>query len=303
VYSAVVFVLSLGSAVVVAIMLARKLISPMAEAQKRAKSDLDKFATETSMVEHHRRSLDFSSSSLSSSLEGDVAALKEGGTPAKELAPDPAPNIITLPEKVEEWSISIEEQKHFNEILFNNQLILLHAESYNTNFRGEALLPHSSKFLKSVILSSNYLGNGKSGKLDSATTDSRLVLITRAGSNLHREVQHKGNADIYLLSLSSPTPITKSADGLVIISLTNTSLIIEALRHTLEKNPLSTIIFDNITEFVHTIGFEKMHRFTQALNEVITSYRDVRLLLLVNKHAHQPHEIQSIANMFNIFVQ
>jgi hypothetical protein len=136
-------------------------------------------------------------------------------------------------------------------------------------------------------------------------TNRKLILMTRAGSNLHREISgRREGAEIYLLSLSMQAPITKSADGLVAISLTNTPLIVEAIRRTLEGNPSSsTIIFDNVTELVYTIGFEKALRFIRTLFEIVASFPNARLVFLVNKAAHPPHEMQSIANMFNSFVQ
>jgi hypothetical protein len=243
-------------------------------------------------------------------LENNNIVVQEEGTRKNSTTSDDNNNndtsALTKPEPVH-MSISPEERQRFYKILSENKLILLHAESYRLN-DNSMLSPSSSsssfssKFLHFVISSSNRQTDARFDNADT-TFSNKLILITRAASNLYRQVQHGKNAEVYLLSLSTSAPFTKSSEGLIIISLTNTSLIVEAVRHTLEQNPSSTILFDNITELAHTIGFEKIHRFIQALNEVIVSFPNAHLLLLVNKHAHQPHETQSIANLFNIFIQ
>jgi hypothetical protein len=289
--SAVVFALSFGIAVVVAVMLSKKMTSPIAEAQRRAKKNMDKFAVENSIMErsHHPT---FNSRSH---LENNIKEEEVVGSASDNAS------TFTTPEPVE-MGITADERQLVNETLSNNQLILLHAESYNKNNK-ETPPSLSSKFLRFLVSSNDDRGGSYVVNSGPTTTNKKLVLITRAGSNLHQEIQHRGNAEIYLLSMSTLAPITKSAEGLVVISLTQTALIVEAVRRTLEKNPLSTVIFDNLTQLVNTIGFEKTYALIHTLFDVVPPYPNARIVFLVNKNAHKPHEIQSIANMFNVFVQ
>jgi hypothetical protein len=303
-YSAVVFALALGIAIVVAALLSKKLTSPIAEVQQEAKKSMDKFTAENAIVESYRHNVD---SGLHSRGNNSIMKQKiEAPEREKPISNDAVAFAASRPIETGS-SLSAADRERFYNMLSSNQLILLHAESYNTDSRDMLSSP-TSKFLRFMVSLSN--PNSKDALADPHGTDKtttiankKLVLVTRAGSNLKRQVQGREKTEIYLLSLSTHAPITKSTDGFVVISLTNTSIIVEAVRHTLEKNPASFIIFDNITEIAHTIGFDKAHRFIQAFNEVITSFPDARLVLLVNKHAHQPQEIQSIANMFNVFVQ
>lgn len=288
-YSVVVFAFSFAIALVVAVMLSKKMTSPIAEAQRRAKMSMDKFAAENSIVESHHQT------SESRSFLNNIVKQEE----RQESVSDSA-QPFTKPEPSE--SGIEEERRHFNDTLSNNQLILLHAESYNKNDRVETQPSVSVKFLRFLVSSNDDRGNYvvNSGAI---TANNKLVLITRAGSNLHREVQRKTNVEIYLLSMSTLAPITKSAEGLVVISLTQTALIVEVVRRTLGQNPSSVIIFDNLTELVNTIGFEKTYAFIHTLFDIVQPYQNARIIFLINKNAHNLHEIQSIANMFNVFVQ
>lgn len=312
-YSAVSFAASFGIAVIVAVLLSKKMTSPIAEAQRRAKKDLDKFAVESAIISKSDSSIKNNPHSPFSShpqLESDVAKEGERRKKEEELL---VANEDTTSAKLGPYGRGVieEEQRLFNEILSNNQLILLHVESYyKSNNQGPPSF--SSNFLHLLI---SHVGDGRKKNNNNdqvhsgATTtiaNRKLILITRAGSNLHRELSsRREGAEIYLLSLSMQAPITKSADGLVAISLTNTPLIVEAIRRALEGTPSSTttIIFDNVTELVYTIGFEKALRFIRTLFEIVASFPNARLVFLVNKGAHPPHEMQSIANMFNSFVQ
>lgn len=292
-YGAVAFAISFAIAVVVAMLLSKKMTSPIAEAQQRAKKEIDKFAAETSIIaSYHRDPVSHSR------LEDGV--LEEETSSSIAFTSFESAKPIEIGEST---ILTKEEQRSVDQILANNQLILLHAELYNKGIKETPSF--ASLFLDSLTLSSDDYNRNENDRY--ATNNSypknRLVVITRAGSNLYHKVLGRTNSEIYLLSVSTMAPISKSADGLVVISLTNTALIAESVRRTLEENPSSTIIFDNVTEFINTVGFQKMYSFIRMLAETASSYPNARIILLINTNAHPLTEIQSIANAVNVFVQ
>jgi hypothetical protein len=127
--------------------------------------------------------------------------------------------------------------------------------------------------------------------------------MTRKGSNLYFKVRHKAGAVIYVLSASAQSPLHTSEEGLLIISLNQTPIVLEAVRRTLEENPSATIILDNATEFIHTLGFEKAFSLLRSISEVASSYPRSHIVVLMNTHAHERHEVESIANIANIFIE
>jgi hypothetical protein len=314
-YSAIVFAISFGIAIIVAVLLAKRLISPVVEKLQRAKKDMNKFASETSIIEGHHQSSSATAnlrsqikdSSYNEDQEGEEEQDKERSTHSPLTAPLEAKatgDKLINPPTIENQ----QEEKIFDEILSSNQLILLHAELYRRNLKEESPTL-SSKFLQ-YLVSYAERGADKRGDQVSASRSNNnnkekkmTVLITRAGSNLHRKFQSKKNTEIYLLSMSTLAPISKSDEGLVVISLTNTALITEVVRRALENNPSSIIIFDNVTGLINTIGFEKTHAFILSLVDMLQPYPRGRIVLLINKRAHKQHELQSIANIFNIFIQ
>ncbi|WP_337862737.1 MCP four helix bundle domain-containing protein [Nitrososphaera sp.] len=129
-----------------------------------------------------------------------------------------------------------------------------------------------------------------------------LVLITKRSSNLYPLGKSAG-ATMYVLSSSSQEPVSTSADGLLVISITQTSLILEAVRRTLGENPRSVIIIDNITEMIHKLGFDRAFSLVQSMSDVASQYLDSKIVILINEHAHPPNEVEAIATVCNAFVR
>lgn len=129
-----------------------------------------------------------------------------------------------------------------------------------------------------------------------------LVLITKRSSNLYPLGKSAG-ATLYVLSSSSQEPISTSTDGQLVISITQTSLILEAVKRTLGNSPHSVIILDNITEMIHKLGFDRVFSLVQSISDVASHYPDSRVLILINEHAHPPNEVEAIATVCNAFVR
>lgn len=130
----------------------------------------------------------------------------------------------------------------------------------------------------------------------------KLVIMTRKGSNLYYKAR-KSKALIYVLSSSIQNPIETSEDGLLIISVNQTSLILEAIKRTLQENPSATIILDSATELVHRLGFEKVFPLIQNISDLTSSFPQSRVVILINKHAHEVRIVEALASIANIFVE
>jgi hypothetical protein len=132
--------------------------------------------------------------------------------------------------------------------------------------------------------------------------DGDLVLITKRSSNLYH-LGRKSGATIYVLSSSSQEPISTSEDGLLVISVNQTSLMLEAIRRTLSEKSGSTIIMDNATELIHKLGFDRVFSLVQSISDVASSHPGSRVIILINEQAHPQSEVEAIATVCNVFVR
>jgi hypothetical protein len=133
-------------------------------------------------------------------------------------------------------------------------------------------------------------------------TKSNLVVITKKSSNLYSKARSSGAA-IYLLSSSSQEPISTSEDGFLVVSINQTSLILEAVKRTLQENPESVIMLDNATELIHKLGFEKVFSLLQSISDAVSSYPRSKFLILINQSAHPRDEVEAIATISNTFAR
>jgi uncharacterized protein GlcG (DUF336 family) len=131
---------------------------------------------------------------------------------------------------------------------------------------------------------------------------SKVVVMTRKSSNLYHKAVNAG-ATIYILSTITQNPIATSKDGSLVISVSQTSLIIEAVRRTLQEDTSITLIIDNATELVHRLWFEKAFLLLQNISDVISPYEQSRVIILINKGSHDPNIVEAIANLANTFIE
>ncbi|AIF82473.1 Protein of unknown function (DUF835)/Four helix bundle sensory module for signal transduction [Candidatus Nitrososphaera evergladensis SR1] len=169
---------------------------------------------------------------------------------------------------------------------------------YLTTATGDASSSPSSSST-SLRTTSSSSPSSESSARDKKTN---LVLITKRTSNLYSLGRNAG-ATIYVLSSSSQDPITTSADGLLVISINQTSLILEAIKRTLRENPNSVIVLDNITELIHKLGFAKVFSLIQSVSDEVSPYPNSRIIVLINENAHPRNEVEAIATICNAFIR
>jgi hypothetical protein len=236
---------SAGAAIIAAILLSKKLAPSLAEIERSAKKQIEKFVKESSAV--------LNKAEVSSGLN----KVQNSSDPEFEIGDTQGP------------------------------LMLLNSSAYQNQ---EGKLSQSSHILDSF--------------LSTTTVDKNsLVVMTRKGSNLFYKVKNRPGVLIYILSASAQSPLHTSEEGLLVISINQTSILLEAARRTLEENPSATVILDNATEFIHSIGFEKAFSLLRNISELASSYPRSHIVVLINTRAHERSAVESIANIANVFIE
>jgi hypothetical protein len=245
IYDIVASAVSAAAAVTAAMLLSKRLTPPLAEIERRAKKEIEKFVK------------------TSSTLQTKTKSNEKGS--------------------------SIQDSSELQHEMSDSQgpLMLLNTSGY---LNREENLTQSFQILES------FFSNATSNK-------NSLVVMTRRGSNLYYKTRNKEGAQVYVLSASAQSPLHTSEEGLLVISLNQTPILLEAVRRTLEENPSATIILDNATEIIHTLGFEKAFSLLRSIAEVASSYSKSHIVVLINVRAHERNQVESIANIANIFIE
>lgn len=263
-YEIIASVSSAAFASAVALLASRKLAPPVDEMQQQARKKIERFISEGRLYSEK------AADNRQKEVTGEAALAKH--VPS---ATDAQPQIAELAEK--------------------GPMVLLHFSQYEDTRRSEEqAAPHKTT---ADLLLDYYLAKpspvaGKKGN---------LVLITKRSSNLYPLGRSSGST-MYILSSSSQEPIATADDGLV-ISISQTSLILEAIKRTLQENPDSVIILDNITELVHRLGFDRVFSLVQSISDAVSTHPTSRVVILVNANAHPPSEVEAIATICNAFVR
>lgn len=245
IYDIVASAVSAAAAIAAAMLLSKRLTPPLAEIERRAKKEIEKFVKNSS--------------------------------------------ILQTKTKSNEKSSSIQDSSELQHEMSDSQgpLMLLNTSGY---------LNREEKLSQSFQILDSFFSSAVSNK-------NSLVVMTRRGSNLYYRTRNKEGAQVYILSASAQSPLHTSEEGLLVISLNQTPILLEAVRRTLEENPSATIILDNATEIIHTLGFEKAFSLLRSIAEVASSYPKSHVVVLMNVRAHERNEVESIANIANIFIE
>jgi hypothetical protein len=199
--------------------------------------------------------------------------------------------LASTTERQKEASGAPAIEAQVREMVEKGPMMLVHFAQYKESKDGRTIEEAKTP---AYSLLDHYLALPAAGK-------GRLVLITKRSSNLY-SIGRSAGATMYILSSSSQEPIATAEDGLV-ISINQTSLILEAIKRTLQENAESVIILDNITELVHRLGFDRVFSLVQSISDVLSLYSRSRIMILINANAHPQNEVEAIATTCNAFVQ
>ncbi|MDA4118728.1 MAG: DUF835 domain-containing protein [Thaumarchaeota archaeon] len=132
---------------------------------------------------------------------------------------------------------------------------------------------------------------------ESTSGGSQTVLFTKPGSTLSGLRPSK----LVYLSVSEQS-LKLSPEGVLSVSITNPSLILDAFKSVLASNPDAAMIIDNLTELTLNLGFEKTYSLLQQVSEKMTKSKSP-LVLLLNPAAHDEKIIAAFEGYGNVIIQ
>jgi hypothetical protein len=135
---------------------------------------------------------------------------------------------------------------------------------------------------------------------ESASNFERTVAFTRKDSPINALVQRQPGAKIFVLTSRVSYPKMQN-ENLVLLPSYDTSLLLDALNKTIEAYAGSsfTIIFDNISHFVFTLGPERTYSLVRQALELMISDK-ITAIFSMNSKAHDPKIESTFENMFDL---
>ncbi len=140
----------------------------------------------------------------------------------------------------------------------------------------------------------------KSLLAENASNFERTVVFTRKESPLYSLARRQPGTKIFVLTSRVSYPKMES-ENLFSLPSYDSSLLLDALNKTIEAYTASpfTIIFDNISHFVFTIGPERTYSLVRQALELMISDR-ITAIFSMNAQAHDAKIISTFENMFDI---
>ncbi len=140
----------------------------------------------------------------------------------------------------------------------------------------------------------------KSLLTETASNFERTVVFTRKDSPVYSLAQRQPGTKIFVLTSRVSYPKVES-ENLFLLPTYDTSLVLDAINKTIDAyNGTSfTIIFDNISHFVFTIGPERTYSFVRQSLELMVSNR-ITAIFCMNSRAHDQKVASNLENMFDL---
>lgn len=135
---------------------------------------------------------------------------------------------------------------------------------------------------------------------EAASNFERVILFTRKDSPIHSAMEEELGLKMFVLTSRVSYPKVES-ENVVLIPAFDSSLILDSMNKTIEAYTATpfTIIFDNISHQIFTIGTERAHSFVRQALELMVSNRITGVFLL-NYPAHDPKTVSMFENLFDL---
>ena len=177
------------------------------------------------------------------------------------------------------------------------------SEAMNT-FSRTVGLSHEAIAGRKLLLEFDPQGNYepifKSLLAETASNFERTVVFTRKDSLIYSLVERQPAAKIFLLTSRVSYPKMES-ENLFLLPSYDTSLFLDALNKTIEAYAGSsyTIVFDNISHFVFTLGPERTYSLVRQALELMISDK-ITAIFSMNSKAHDQKITSTFENMFDL---
>jgi len=126
-----------------------------------------------------------------------------------------------------------------------------------------------------------------------------IYVFTRSVSGVNEYLAQQRSIRFVLMSSSASTSKSIS-ENQIVLPADDTPLILDILHKILNENADGTLflIFDNLSELIMCVGFDKVYKFLLYVLEMMPSKRTTALFLL-NKNAHEPNAASQIRGLFH----
>ena len=128
----------------------------------------------------------------------------------------------------------------------------------------------------------------------------KVVLFTRMDSPIHSAMEDEPGLKMFVLTSRVSYPKVES-ENVVLIPAFDSSLILDSMNKTIEAYASTpfTMIFDNISHQIFTLGTERAHSFVRQGLELMVSNRITGVFLL-NYPAHDTKTVSMFENLFDL---
>lgn len=135
---------------------------------------------------------------------------------------------------------------------------------------------------------------------ETASNFERTVVFTRKDSLIYSLVERQPAAKIFVMTSRVSYPKMES-ENLFLLPTYDTSLFLDALNKTIETYAGSsyTIIFDNISHFVFTLGPDRTYSLVRQALELMISDK-ITAIFSMNSKAHDQKIMSTFENMFDL---
>lgn len=135
---------------------------------------------------------------------------------------------------------------------------------------------------------------------EAASNFERVILFTRKESPIHSAMEDEPGLKMFVLTSRVSYPKVES-ENVVLIPAFDSSLILDSMNKTIEAYAATpfTMIFDNISHQIFTVGTERAHSFVRQALELMVSNRITGVFLL-NYPAHDAKTVSMFENLFDL---
>jgi hypothetical protein len=189
----------------------------------------------------------------------------------------------------------------FSEFFEKPRYILIGKGTLNS-FSRSLGLEHYDLVGRKILLefdpASNYERVVRDFVTEALSNKESVAIFTRKGSPIHSSLCEEKDVKFFCLTQRVSVP-TKFSDKEVLLSSSDTSIMLNLLDKIKSKDhEVINIVFDNLSDLVLTIGFEKTYYFMKCAAEML-AFSKVTALFLVNALSHSPPVVSSLRSLLS----
>ncbi|HZY48097.1 MAG TPA: MEDS domain-containing protein [Candidatus Bathyarchaeia archaeon] len=180
------------------------------------------------------------------------------------------------------------------------------APTESTDFFSRTVgLSHDEISGKKILLEydplSSYERILRSLSTEAVSNFERVILFTRKDSPVYSMMEDESGLKMFVLTSRVSYP--KESGNVVLLPVYDSSLTLDALSKTVETIAATpfTVIFDNISHQIFTIGDNRAHSFVRQALELMVSNK-ITAIFLLNAGAHDTKTISTFESLFDMIL-